>query len=203
MIREIAREVTAHLRARGVPLEVVVDESSNVGTNTFARERAVLAYAEGPASDRFGEVRSQRSRDQQYFTAQNGYVLTIYAKSPVSGALPFEHQRRARKFLTQLLIAFTDVAVIRRNSWSPTAGGFVPTVDLEASEKPGGARYVLSFTFDQGIIPCTWNDELAPTVTFGAGPDGVSISSTTKVSSAEANADMTAPPLGATTSCGG
>lgn len=205
MIREIAKEVNELLEAKGVPIKVLVDEPVNESSTTFARERAVLAHADGPGADRFSGVLSQRSRDQQYFVREAGYTLTIYAKSPKSGALYFEHQRRANDFLDQLLIAFSIVAGTRRNSFVPTAGGFVASADLEGSPHPGGARYVLAFTFSRAVIPRTWDGELAPTVTFGDGssPSDVTIKSTTKVSAAEASTDTSEPPPGATTSCGG
>lgn len=204
MIRELAREVTAILRGQGVPIEVVVDEPVGANQTTFARERAVLEHAEGAGADRFNPVRSQRSRDLHYYTREVGYTLTIYAKSPKAGALLWEHQRRANDFLDQLLIAFTDVAALRKNEFSPVGGGFVPSDDLELSERPGGVRYVLAFTFTRAVIPRTWKGELAPTATFGDGssPSDVTIGSVTRVSYAEANTDTSAPPVGADTNCG-
>lgn len=204
MIRELAREVTEILRQRSIPIEVFADEPVGAASTTFARERAVLEHAEGPGADRFEPVRSQRSRDSHYFTRTVGYTLTIYAKSPKEGALSWEHKRRANDFLDQILIAFSDVAATRRNEFAPLGGGFVPSDDLEGSEHPGGARYVLALTFTRAVIPRTWKGELAPTATFGDGtnPSDVTIGSVTRVSYAEANTDTSAPPVGADTNCG-
>lgn len=204
MIRELAREVNAILKSKSIPIEVLVDEPANASATTFGRERAVFEHAEGAGADRFGPVRSQRTRDMHYATRTVGYSLTIYAKSPKQGALSWEHKRRANDFLDQLIVAFTDVCAVRKNEISFLGGGFVPSTDLEGSEKPGGARYVLALQIDRAVIPRTWDGELAPTARFGDGTGGtVSIGSTTKVSSAEANPNTSEPPPGAETNCGG
>lgn len=200
MIFEIAKEVTALLRARGVPYDVVVDDAPTTQA-TFARSRIRLDHTEGDGSDRFSAPRSQRPRDAHRFTRSQGFTLEIYAKSTKQGATPFEHKRLANNVLDQVLVAFDDVAARRKNAWSPTAGGFVPLPDFEGSEKPGGALYRLTFTFDRAVSERDFDGALEPTATFG--PGGVVLTSTTKVSLAGASADTSQPPPDAATGCGG
>jgi hypothetical protein len=187
MIRELTIELQRELRKRGCPFTVLEREASK--TTTFGRERIVLEHDEG--GDRFGPPRSQTKNPKGRFTRTIGLKLTIYAQSNKSGALEFEHRRRAEEALDQVLIALAHVAADRHNAFVPGSGRFKPADDLAGSDRHGGAVYELSFTFDRAVTERTWVGEIQPEATIG-GADGVTVTSTTKVSRPGGDEDETA-----------
>lgn len=204
MIHDIAKEVTADLASRGVPFGLLLNDSPK-GRSSFASTRMTVEHTKGLGADRFGPVRSMRTIDKHVATKSAGYTIEIYAKSTRGGALLLEHEVLAEELCDQIVVSLRIVSSRRENALTITGAGFVEIEGFEGSEKPGGALYVITFTFDRAVFARTWKGELTPTVTFGDGsaPTDVRIGSTTKVSSSEANTDMTAPPPDATTSCGG
>lgn len=196
MIHEIGIELQAHLRARGCPFAVVDRESMK--TSSWARERVVIEHDED--GDSFSNVVSQHKNPKHRMTRRIGAKLTIYAQSSKSGALEFEHRRRAEHVLDLVLGAMVEVAVARKNAWAPTRGRFVQPVDLEDSEKFGGVVYELAFTFDRAVHEQTWAGDIQPEMTLGAN----GIRSTTRVSLAGADDDGNPITIPATaeTACG-
>jgi hypothetical protein len=198
MIHELGVELAARLGTQGVPLPVV-DGPEPTTTTTWGRERIVIQHADG--GDAFGPPRSQHINPKHRHTRTANYKLTIYAKSAAIGAAVFEHRRRAEHVLDKVLCAMDYVAAVRKNRWAPKSGGFITPPDLAASEKPGGAVYELSFTFDRAVIDRTWANAAAEEFTITADH----LTSTTKVSQAQGPDDDSDPnnvPAAAETACG-
>lgn len=173
MIHEIGRELQAALRAKGCPFNVV-DGPEGQATTTYARERIVIEHDE--AGDSFGPTRSQSRNPRNRMIRNVGVKITIYAQSSASGALEFEHRRRAEHVLDLVLVALEKVITARHNGWVVKAGRFINPEDLAKSETIGGAVYELSFTVERGVFDTTFTNAARPEFTMGAG----GISSTTR-----------------------
>lgn len=181
MMHELIIELQAALRARGCPLPVVERES--LATTTWSRERIVVEHDEG--GDSFGPVRGQHVNPKHRATRRVGAKIQIYAQSTKSGALEFEHRRRAEHVLDLVLVALSESATMRRSRIEFGRGRFVQPDDLDESEKFGGSVYELLFTFDRAVMVQTWAGDAQPTTTLGPG----GIRSTTQVSMAGSNDD--------------
>ena len=179
MIHEIGVELTAFLREQGCPFPVV-DGPERDRTNTFARERIVLEYADD-GSDSFAPKHMARGNPKSLFTRVIACKATIYASSPAAGPREFEHRRRADRVLDQVLVGLYEVIVGRKNVVAFQGGRYLEPEDLKPSERPGGAVYELKFTFDRGIAKTTWKGDGLPEATIGTT---VEIDNTTKVSAA-------------------
>lgn len=163
MIREIGVELQERIRDRGCPLPVVDREQTK--TTTWGRERIVIERDE--AGDRFDFTRSQRRNARVVAVQLVGAKLTIYAQSGKSGALPFEHERRAQSILNCVIAALSKIQSIRkgRTAFLPDSGAFVVPPDLEASERRNGAVYELKFSFPLAIPDVTFKGEAKPEIT--------------------------------------
>jgi hypothetical protein len=166
MIHEIGVELQAKLKARGCPFQVE-DGPEKTSPTTWGRERIVIAYDE--TGDRFGWARSQRANPPHRATCSMGCKITIYAQHRSSGALPFEHTRRARAVVDQVVVALYEIASARKNACTITGGRFFTPADLQESEIERGAAYELKFTFDRGVYERTWANAIRPTTTVTDG----------------------------------
>lgn len=183
MIREITQELAAELASIGCPIRVLNGPEPTT-TTTWGRERIVLEHAD---SDSFDRDVGQSINPKIRYKRNIGLKLTIYAQSTSAGATEFEHRRRAEKALDAVIVAFDNIAALRRNPWGPTSGAFVVPPDLAKSETQAGAVYELHLTFGRGIAERNWagdtQDEftiLADTIT-----NTVEISQTTSTATAE------------------
>lgn len=150
MIHEIGRELEAKLLAKGCPFKVVDRET----TKPTAWRNLVVIEETG---DTYVSPRSQSRNPKRYFDCVVGAKLTVFAKSPKSGALEFEHRRLARKVVDLSLVALRTIRA-ERNSGALTigAGQFVPVEDLTGSEVLGGVAYALPFTIERGVEDLTY-----------------------------------------------
>lgn len=198
MIHDIGRDLQAKLRKDGLAI-AVVDGPEPAETSTWGRERIVIEH--DSAGDKFSTPRGAHVNPNHRRTRTASYKLTIYVQSNVTSPTIFEHKIRAERVLHMVLCAMDYVAAVRKNHWDPSTGRFVVPVDLEKSEKQGGAVYELAFTFDQAVAARTWAGLAKPE--YSVGPGGVR--STTRVSSAHGPDDDNDPqtvPASAETSCG-
>jgi len=179
MMHDIGKELAAQLAQQDCPFKVV-DGPEATGTTTYARERIVVEYDEG--GDRFGPPRSPRPNPKHIMTRSVGGKITIYAQSGYSGAKEFEHRRRAEHALDMVLVGMHKVARLSKNSWTPTGGKFIQPADLENSERPAGAVYELSFTFDRAVVDRTWAGDALPETIIDGGEDGIGVDTETHVS---------------------
>jgi hypothetical protein len=179
MIREVAVDLQANLRAKGCLVDVVVGpEATN--TVTFGRERIVIEHGD---SDSFQPAWSQSVNPKRFMTRLIGAKGTIYSKSPKAGALVFEHRRRCEQILDMTLAALSRVHAVRngKGAFLPSSGRFITPDDLAASERPGGAVYEFTFTIQRGVTDVTWTGDAQPEAEVG-GVDGVGINNVTRVS---------------------
>jgi hypothetical protein len=196
MIREIGRELEMRLHAFGVPI-TVVDGPERGSTTTWGRERIVIEYDD--KADAFGPPRSQHVNPRHRYTVSEACKLTIYAQSTVAGPTVFEHRRRAKRLRDEVLHAMDYVAAVRKNRWNPVAGRFLTPPDLAGTDKPGGAVYELTFTFDHAVEIRTWVGAATPEGNVAA------VRSATRVSRAHGpddDDDPNTPPASAETACG-
>ncbi len=166
MIHEVAVEIATKIKARSCPIPVI-DGPEPTGTATFGRERIVIEESE---SDNYAPPYSQQRNPSRRMVCEIGAKATIYGQSTKAGALYFEHRRRARLILDQVLVALSEIKSVRkgRGSFTPTGGRWVFPPDLEKSERPGGAIYELSFTFERAIEERTWAGDKRPEGTLTA-----------------------------------
>lgn len=152
MLREIQKELAAALRAKNVPIPVV-----------FGPERApsnlserIVIERDRDGGDGLGPARSQRQNPKMRFVRMVGCVARIYAKSPVTGAQSYDHERRADAIVDRVLVCLDDVIRVRQTMWTLESGKLVATTDLEGTETWPGALYELRFSVDRAVLDLTW-----------------------------------------------
>jgi hypothetical protein len=200
MIQKIREELAAYLASKSVPVTVELNEpvGGSKMQSTFGRSRITLDHETDRKGDAFLPSRSQRLANQHRYTRSQAWILRIYAQSGRAGALRFEHERLANDILDFVLVGLDEIAAKRSNRWTPNGGSFVTIADLAESERPGGAVYELSLSFDRGVSEAvTWPAPDEPTATLIAGQ----LTSKTNVTSANADPDLPAPTP--EVSCGG
>lgn len=195
MIRALGVDLQAALRSRGVPFPVV-DGPEQGAPISYARERIVV---ENFGNDSFEAPLSQHRNPKAVALRVVGAKLTIYAKSPRAGALPFEHRERAERVLDHVLVCLD--ALGRRSQLRFLSGQWITPEDFNETERPNGAAYELTFTIGRAVYDATWTNEARPEVTLGPGL----IVNRTRVSRAHGpddNGDPTTPVPSAETGCG-
>ena len=192
MIHEIVTEINARLRYRKCPI-LAVDGTEPTNTTTGARERIVVEHDED-GTDSYDVPQGARVNDAPRIVCQSSYKATFYVQSAAAGATPYEHRRRAEHLRDMFVVAWFEVAKVRRNQGAIKGGRFIQPVDLAKSETIAGAVYELKFTFDRGIRVLTWAGEKRPEAAVG----DFEVGSTTKVRLAH-GADDATPETG----CGG
>ncbi len=200
MIHEIGKELKARLVAYGCPIVTVVDGPEETTPTASARERIVIERTADPPAT---PVRGVHINPKHRMTRPCAAKVTIYAQAADSGAMPYEHRRRAEHVLDVVLVALDDVFRVRRNRWVDGGGSFVLPGDMAGTAKIGGAVYERALTFDRAIEVRTWAGAKRPELVMGVG--GSKITSTTKVSTAHGPDNDSNPdnvPAAAETACG-
>jgi hypothetical protein len=175
MLRDVGIALQKRLAARGCPIPVTdaLDEKPNAAT--YARERIVLER--DPAGDSYKAPRgtSSLSRRRGPTFRLIGCRAVIYVREPRAGAMPFEHVQRAEKVIDYLLITIDETLRADAKCRCLIVGGaFEPIEDLAASEKVTGARYVLRFQIERGLVVQTWKG-VGPTLVQIGGVSGINI----------------------------
>jgi len=193
MIFEISRQLESAIAAKRCPLPVIFGKEATT-TTTFARERVVVEY-DPDARDAFGPPIAARTSSKVRFVRSIPIKITIYAQAVTTGALPFEHIRRADRVVDVVAVALDDIVRSRGNFFTIVDGGYAIPDDLSASETIGGCVYQLRCRVDRGITDINFDGSSTGTFTIVKG----SISNTTKVSQTTGLDDMQSPPVGAET----
>lgn len=178
MIHEIAQEVAVRLAAASCPIPVV-DGPEATASALGTRERIV--FAPGDADDSFGPPNKSNQSPGQRMIRRCPVRVTIYARSPSAGALPWEHRNRADLILDKVLVALDYVLNVRGHSstWPLIRGGrFVPIADTEKSERPACAVYELDFVHERAIDSTPWDGTEPTEFALASG----TIASVTRVS---------------------
>jgi hypothetical protein len=150
MLHEIGKELQTQLRDRGWGSALVVDRE-NVSQVGSGRERIVIEH-DLDGNDAFGPPKKTSPNPKQICTRSIAAKLTIYAQASAKDkAQEYEHRRRAESQLDLVIAAMHQVAVTRRNDWSPTGGRFIRPEDVAEADRWGGAAYELSFTFGRAV----------------------------------------------------
>lgn len=194
MIHEIALELQTALRAKLCPIPVV-DREGAAKLTSF--ERIVIEH-DDDAGDSFTPPRSAFKNPKHDYRRVIGAKATIYAQSRATGALEFEHRRRAEKIIDIVLGAMRLVTATRQNKFLPKTGRFVLLPDAEGTDRRVGAAYVLKFTCDRAVERRDW--------AAAAPAEGAlaAFTRTTKVSlqGGDDDGDPTTVPADAETACG-
>lgn len=164
MIHELGVELRSKLSDRGCPV-AVIDGPEATGTATFGRERIVI---EESGNDDYVPPFSQQRNPVRKMVCHIAAKATIYAQSTKAGALDFEHRRRARLILDQVLVALSEIKSARKGKgcFIPEGGRFIVPADLENSERRGGAVYELEFKFERAVEERTWAGDAKPETTI-------------------------------------
>ena len=199
MIHEIGRELAAVLKDKGCPYAVITGPEATE-TATFGRSRIII---EENGGDEIGPVVSVHKNPKHVEGLTIGARITIYVQWNAAGSLLLEHRREARHVLRMVIDALRYVLTLRRNPVTFGKGDWIDAPVLEASERPAGVIYQFGFSFLTGVPDLTWADLAKPEATVG--PGGVSIKSTTKVSTLHGPDNDSDPdniPAAAETACG-
>jgi hypothetical protein len=159
MIHALGLEIQTKLRSKLCPI-VVVDGPEKIETNTWGRERIVIQRDER-RGDSFASPKGNLANESRIFTRNVGVTITIYARSPQSGALDFEHYERAERVLDLVLWAIQQISAARGGGLVVSSGRFFVPPDLTGSEQRGGAAYELSIGFARSTTDLDWKGEAA------------------------------------------
>lgn len=182
MLREVGVALQKRLEGRGCPIRVVDGLDEQPVAATYARERIVLER--DPAGDGYKAPRgtSSLSRRRGPTFRLIGCRAVIYVREPRVGAMPFEHMQRAEKVIDHLLIALDETLRADAKCRCVIVGGsFEAEPDLGASEKASGARYVLRFQIERGLVVQKWNGTGPTLKPIGGGVEGIDVSLTVSV----------------------
>lgn len=191
MMHAIGKQLESELHAVGYRSASVVDGPETRPANTFGNERIVIEYDEEGA-DTFAAPEVLHRNPKHRFAITMACKLTIWAQAKASGAMDYEHYRRARHIADLALVALNKIAHVRKNTFVPKSGRFITPEDLKASEEVAGAVYELKFTFDRGVKEQTWTGDARPEGTIAG------VANTTQATRTKGSQDD--PPE---TGCGG
>lgn len=179
MIHEIGVELKAALAANDCPI-VVVDGPEHGESVVTPRERIVIERDFGAPEPVVGPKGAGRN-PQHAYDRQLAAKVTIYAQSPKSGALYFEHLRRLDDIVDEVLIGLRKVLTVRKNGgFGIGAGKLVELADAKGTRVTNFAVYEVPFMVPRAVEVRTWTgDALAEVAIGGAG--GVVITSVTRV----------------------
>ena len=168
MIADLATEVAAELRDRGVPVPVVYgperfEDDAIVRTRiVFERDRdggdgfgfrSEIKPVAAPAMAKIDHVRTQ------------GGMLRIWAHNSVAGARAQDHERLADELLDRVSIAIRKCVSRSRTQWSVRSGKFLRAEDiaptLRGQQVWHGVVYEMRFALERGVYDKKWD---------GAGP---------------------------------
>lgn len=173
---KVVRDLATAMKAKGCPHPVVLGPERSKAAG-YGTTRVVLERPKGDASDSSGPARSTHGNPKLLGIRDVGVKLTVYARSPVTGARGQDHQDLAER-LADLVIGELDTVVRNIPSLPMTLGasGFVVPEDLEGSEVDGGAAYQQMLTIPHGIarVMRTWADLMSEHAAGVLRPGGLS-----------------------------
>jgi hypothetical protein len=156
----VVRQLDAALAAKGSPYRVTYGPERLTGG--FGVTRIVIDDA-GPGADTGTPITSQNSQ-HNLGQFDCGFTVTVFARSPKSGARVADHRTLARRLYA---FAFGELQTIARTfsagispSWS---GGFIVPEDMVGAEVLSGAAYQATLSIPDGIaaVETTWAQLLA------------------------------------------
>lgn len=166
MIHDLAVSLQATLRAHKCPI-TVVEGPERTKPTTYANERVVVEEPEDK-STRTAAPRSQSINPKRVLTAADPVRVTVYAKSPVKGALDFEHVTRARAVVDLVLVGLKEFVSTNKLAWQLPEYRRIRPADLEQSERSPGAAYQIDLAIERSVTDRDWNGAAAPEATIGA-----------------------------------
>lgn len=195
-IHDVGVALGAYLTAQGCPV-AVIDGPEPTKTVTWGRERIVLEH-DTAASASFDGPRGLHTNARHSYSAADPYKVTIYATSRAASA-PFEHRQRAMRIREQVLSGLRFLSSVNKNRFDPKAGRFITPEDLAGSERPAGAAYELTFTYELPVRVVTFAGAAVNEATLAG------LASTTKVSRAgipDDDGNPNTPSVSSETACG-
>lgn len=168
MIHAIGVELQAALQARKYPFKVLDREpTGKTNASTYAGERVVIERDRGAAGSYAPPV-SQHINPTSPYTNIIPTKITIFAKSPRASALEFEHEDRAMQIADGVVTALFDIVAVRKNRLTAISDRWVPSDDLEKSERWPGVKYELTFGIHRGVFRRDWDGEAQPEAEIAA-----------------------------------
>lgn len=165
MLYSISQEVSAALKAKGIPFPVVFgpEPTESVGT----RNRIVFEYIIDEKRDSITAPKSTHVNPPVPLNRLQTARIRIFARSGQSGARWHEHADLAERVLDHVVAELDQVVRGRKNSLSYGAAGFVSLLDEKGAKVLSGAAYELDVTIDRAVFRRNWAGEAADEVTIG------------------------------------
>lgn len=200
----IVRAVKADMKARGCPHPVILGPERTPPA-AYGPTRVVVERLRGPGVDSALPVTSQRANPKLFGVRDVGVKLTVYARSPATGARTQDHQDLAERLCNFALDSLDTHVRNIPSVWTLGAGGFVVLEDTNGSEVDGGAAYEQTLSIADGLpkVATTWAelmadhaagaerpgaaDEVEIVATSEAGPAWFRVSDTTLDATSEAS----------------
>ena len=188
MLREIASEMQAELDARACPFRIVYGPER--APISLAQCRAVIERDRG-GTENVSAPKSRGPNPRMIAVRSTSAKCRVFAKSSLSGANVYDHERFADQMVDQLTVSLH--ACVRRrcteyriSSARILAAEELQLLDLEAWP---GVVYEFKFEVDRGVFDTTWTGERRPTVDMG-GAGGVSLGTSVSIGDSTNSNDL-------------
>ena len=192
MIYSITRELETALKAKGVPLPVVYGPERSGTALTRPRivvERDRQAGDVVKWSPRV-PMRNPRAVDRR----MQGVQIRIYAKSDLSGAGVWDHERIADHSVDAILVALRGIIESRKNEIAVQSSRFLNAAELdETLQTWPGVVYEIKLQIDRGVFESIWSLEtsaVAAPVAIIGGEHGIGISTSLTASGSGVNSAL-------------
>lgn len=155
-MRQLARDVTANLRAKGFPLSHSVygpGRFPEVQTYGGSTGLALVFSRDRDGGDVVRDARGSQRNPRKLFTFGLGGVAHVFAKSPLDGARPEEHEDLCDQCVAQLLVELSKwCTAARAGVLVVSESRYLRPEETSGAEIENGVWYVLRFQIDRGVF---------------------------------------------------
>lgn len=176
MIYEISHELSAELRARGVPYPVIYRESRTRTIGSVPDTRIVIER-DRRGGDQAGNPISQFKNPRRVASRRIGVLIRVFAQSTIDGAREPDHEDLADEIIDHVEMALRVVLVKRKTFHAIAQSKLLDGEEMAALgiEQWPGVVYELRVLIDRNVIDRNFIGEAREQTTLTA------INSTTKV----------------------
>jgi hypothetical protein len=167
MLAAITDQLREALEARGVPYPVVYGPESL--TQSPMATSHIVVQRDRATGDTFLGGRSNTQNPPKVETVAFGAKTRVYAKSTLSGANSYNHERLADAINDQIVLALKPIIINRMNAITFTSARLLTAAELgsPALQRWPGVVYEMKFRIERSILQQNFAGESADTATMG------------------------------------
>jgi len=180
MLYEISKEIAAELQLKKCPYAVVYGPERLPVSMTTPR---IVIERDRQSPEQISAPKSRTVNPIMMLTRAIAGQIRVFAKSSVSGANVYNHERECDKAVDRVTVALHKVARRRCTEYRITRAKLLNTTELqyEGLESWPGVVYQINFEIDRGVLDTDWTGDGADTAEIG-GTGGVTIGASVSVS---------------------